>query len=73
MCTSLYAYEYIFWAHAVTPVDYLNFAALKICKIFLVDIKSSMVFVLFFSWPHPQHMEVSQPGIDSKLQQCWML
>ena len=27
----------------------------------------------FFLWPHPQHMEVPRPGIESKLQRQPML
>ena len=35
-------------------------------------LKYSLIFLFFFSffffeWPHPQHMEVSRPGTESKL------
>ena len=35
---------------------------------FLVVICSNMIFLYFFSGPHPHHMEVPRLGVESELQ-----
>ena len=48
---------------------------LKLVKSTLLKSGMNTDFFFFFSWPHPQHVEVPGPGLKPTLaqRQCWIL